>query len=119
MQRCTTRPFGSLADWSTDCGHGASMGPLTGFAMNPARDFGRKSLPGWRAGAMSPLPAAETSLLPGAAFWPYRWRDCRCICYRKLIGRHLPCDICVVEEKGPQLLQNKKLRCNMTTGQLN
>lgn len=47
---------------------GASMGPLTGFAMNPARDFGRKSLPGWRAGAMSPLPAAETFLTSWCRF---------------------------------------------------
>lgn len=59
---------------------GASMGPLTGFAMNPARDFGPKvfaRLAGWGNVA---LPAAETFLTSGAAFWPYRWRDCRCIC---------------------------------------
>ena len=51
---------------------GASMGTLTGFAMNPARDFGPKVfawLAGWGNVAFT-----------GAAFWPYRWRDCRCIC---------------------------------------
>ncbi len=29
---------------------GASMGPLTGFAMNPARDIGPKAFAGWRVG---------------------------------------------------------------------
>ncbi len=46
---------------------GASMGPLTGFALNPARDFGPKlftSLAGW---ARSPLPVGWRSLLSGAA----------------------------------------------------
>ncbi len=90
------------------------MGPLTGFAMNPGVTSVRKSLPGWRAGAMSPLRRQRHSLLPGAAFWPYRWRDVGAFAYRKLIGRHLPCDICVWKKRRPQLLQNKKLRCNMT-----
>lgn len=40
---------------------GASMGPLTGFAMNPARDFGPKCLPTSLAGAISPLPEVEIS----------------------------------------------------------
>ncbi|XPE25223.1 MIP/aquaporin family protein [Shigella sonnei] len=78
---------------------GASIGPLTGFAMNPARDFGPKVF-AWLAGwAMSPLPAAETFLLPGAAFGPIVGAIVGAFAYRKLIGRHLPCDICVVEEK--------------------
>lgn len=41
---------------------GASMGPLTGFAMNPARDTGPKPSPSLRDGAMSPSRAAKTFL---------------------------------------------------------
>nr|VXZ90765.1 Aquaglyceroporin [Klebsiella pneumoniae] len=38
--------------------------------------------------------------------------------YRKLIGRHLPCDTCVEEEQQSPPLPplNIKLRCNLTTG---
>ncbi len=49
---------------------------------------------------MSPLPAAETfltSLVP--LFGPIVGAIVGAFAYRKLIGRHLPCDICVVEEK--------------------
>ncbi len=59
---------------------GASMGPLTGFAMNPARDFGPKvfaRLAGWGNVAFTggrDIPYFR------CRFWPYRWRDCRCIC---------------------------------------
>lgn len=35
-QRCTTRPFGSLADWSTDCGHWRIYGPIDGFCHEPS-----------------------------------------------------------------------------------
>ncbi len=70
---------------------------------------------------MSPLPAAETfltSLVP--LFGPIVGAIVGAFAYRKLIGRHLPCDICVVEEKGDHnSFRTKKLRCNMTTGQLN
>lgn len=48
---------------------------------------------------MSPLPAAETFLTSGAAFGPIVGAIVGAFAYRKLIGRHLPCDICVVEEK--------------------
>jgi glycerol uptake facilitator-like aquaporin len=40
---------------------GASMGPLTGFAMNPARDIGPKPSP-LQAGATSPSPVAKIFL---------------------------------------------------------
>ena len=55
---------------------GASMGPLTGFAMNP-------DIPYFLVPLFGPIVGA----IVGA------------FAYRKLIGRHLPCDICVVEEK--------------------
>lgn len=35
-QRCTTRPFGSLADWSTDCGHWRIYGPIDRFCHEPS-----------------------------------------------------------------------------------
>ncbi len=35
-QRCTTRPFGSLADWSTDCGHWRIYGPIDGLCHEPS-----------------------------------------------------------------------------------
>ncbi|XPE49002.1 MIP/aquaporin family protein [Shigella flexneri] len=69
-QRCTTPSFGSLADWSTDCGHWRIYGPIPEvFAINPARDFGPKALRLWRAAPL-PLPAAETFLTSCAAFRP-------------------------------------------------
>ncbi|MGU0016695.1 aquaporin [Escherichia coli] len=78
---------------------GASMGPLTGFAMNPARDFGPKVF-AWLAGWACRLYRRQRhSLLPGAAFGPIVGAIVGAFAYRKLIGRHLPCDICVVEEK--------------------
>ena len=77
---------------------GASMGPLTGFALNPARDFGPKlftSLAGWGAMAFTggqsipyfwvPLLAPVVGAIIGAFL------------YRKLIGRHLPCE-CGIDE---------------------
>ncbi len=76
---------------------GASMGPLTGFALNPARDFGPNlftSLAG--AGSIAftgglaiqllvPLLAPVVGAIIGAFL------------YRKLIGRHLPCE-CGIDE---------------------
>ncbi|WLI77624.1 propanediol diffusion facilitator PduF [Kosakonia sp. H02] len=70
---------------------GASMGPLTGFAMNPARDFGPKLFiffAGWGETAMTggrdipyfivPIVAPIIGACGGAA------------CYRYLIGKNLP-----------------------------
>lgn len=75
---------------------GASMGPLTGFALNPARDFGPKlftSLAGWGAIAFTggqsipyfwvPLLAPVVGAIMGAFL------------YRELIGHHLPCECAV------------------------
>ena len=72
---------------------GGAMGPLTGFAMNPARDFGPKlfaSLAGWGEIALTgghkipyvliPILAPITGALLGA------W------IYTKFIGKNLPCN---------------------------
>ncbi len=98
---------------------GASMGPLTGFAMNPARDFGPKVfawLAGWGNVAFTGGRDIPYFLVP--LFGPIVGAIVGAFAYRKLIGRHLPCDICVVKKRRPQLLQNKKLRCNIATGRL-
>ena len=77
---------------------GASMGPLTGFALNPARDFGPKlftSLAGWGSIAFTGGLAIPYFLVPlletveGAIIVAFL--------YRKLIGRHLPCE-CGIDE---------------------
>lgn len=78
---------------------GASTGPLTGFAMNPARDFGPKLftwMAGWGNIAMTggrdipyfivPIIAPVIGACAGAAI------------YRYFIGANLPCDTCKIEE---------------------
>ncbi len=69
--------------------------------MNPARDFGPKvfaRLAGW--GQCRLYRRQRHSLLPWCRFSaPIVGAIVGAFAYRKLIGRHLPCDICVVEEK--------------------
>lgn len=78
---------------------GASTGPLTGFAMNPARDFGPRLFTffaGWGEVAMTggrdipylivPIVAPIIGACLGAAM------------YRYLIGKNLPCNACQLEE---------------------
>ena len=78
---------------------GASTGPLTGFAMNPARDFGPKLftwMAGWGDSAMTggrdipyfivPIIAPLIGACLGAAI------------YRYLIGNNLPCNTCKLED---------------------
>jgi glycerol uptake facilitator protein len=79
---------------------GASMGPLTGFAMNPARDLGPKTFAffaGWGDVAFTGAKDIPYFLVP--LFGPIVGASLGAFGYRKLIGRHLPCDTCVVEEK--------------------
>jgi MIP family channel proteins len=79
---------------------GASTAPLTGFAMNPARDFGPKLfawMAGWGNIAMTggrdipyfivPIIAPVIGACAGAAI------------YRYLINKNLPCNACQIEEK--------------------
>ncbi len=99
-QRCTTRPLAPLLIRLLIAVIGASMGPLTGFAMNPARDFGPKSL--CLAGGLGNVAFTGGRDIPYflvPLFSPIVGAIVGAFAYRKLIGRHLPCDICVVEEK--------------------
>lgn len=73
---------------------GGSMGPLTGFALNPARDFGPKlfaSLAGWREVAMTGARHIPYFLIP--VFAPIIGACLGAFSYRTLISRHLPAQI--------------------------
>ncbi|MFC3393610.1 MIP/aquaporin family protein [Brenneria rubrifaciens] len=74
---------------------GASMGPLTGFALNPARDFGPKLfsfLAGWGEIAFTGGRDIPYFLVP--ILGPLVGACLGAFGYRTLIGRHLPCDAC-------------------------
>ncbi|CNF26282.1 aquaporin family protein [Yersinia mollaretii] len=78
---------------------GASMGPLTGFALNPARDFGPKAfayLAGWGEIAFTGGRDIPYFLVP--IFGPIVGALLGAFGYRALIGRHLPCDVCAADE---------------------
>ncbi|CNF13991.1 MIP/aquaporin family protein [Yersinia nurmii] len=88
---------------------GASMGPLTGFALNPARDFGPKVfayLAGWGDIAFTGGRDIPYFLVP--IFGPIVGALLGAFGYRALIGRHLPCDICVVEEEASTSTTERK-----------
>ncbi len=77
---------------------GASMGPLTGFALNPARDFGPKVfafIAGWGDVAFTGGKDIPYFLVP--IFGPLVGASLGAFGYRALIGRHLP--VAVVEAK--------------------
>ncbi|MER3383807.1 MIP/aquaporin family protein [Pectobacterium aroidearum] len=79
---------------------GASMGPLTGFALNPARDFGPKLfafLAGWGNVAFTGAREIPYFLVP--IFGPIIGACLGAFGYRALIGRNLPCDVCEPEAK--------------------
>ncbi|CFQ42390.1 MULTISPECIES: MIP/aquaporin family protein [Yersinia] len=79
---------------------GASMGPLTGFALNPARDFGPKAfayLAGWGEIAFTGGRDIPYFLVP--IFGPIVGALLGAFGYRALIGRHLPCDVCAIDEE--------------------
>jgi glycerol uptake facilitator protein len=85
---------------------GASMGPLTGFAMNPARDMKAFAwLAGWGDVAFTGGKDIPYFLVPLCA--PIVGAALGAFSYRKLIGRHLPCDTCEVEEPKAVSSQNQ------------
>jgi glycerol uptake facilitator protein len=70
--------------------------------MNPARDLGPKTfawLAGWGDVAFTGGKDIPYFLVP--LFAPILGASLGAFGYRKLIGRHLPCDVCVVEEDKP------------------
>ncbi len=82
---------------------GASMGPLTGFALNPARDFGPKLfawLAGWGNIALTGGREIPYFLVP--IFGPLIGASLGACGYRALIGRHLPCDTCADESENAE-----------------
>ena len=84
----------------TDDGNGVPRGPLTGFALNPARDFGPKVvayLAGWGDIAFTGGRDIPYFLVP--MFAPIVGGLLGAFGYRKLIGRHLPCEVCDVREE--------------------
>ncbi|WP_343554716.1 MIP/aquaporin family protein [Pantoea sp.] len=73
---------------------GGSMGPLTGFALNPARDFGPKLfafLAGWGNVAFTGGKDIPYFLVP--IFGPLVGACLGAFGYRSLIGRHLPVNV--------------------------
>lgn len=70
---------------------GAAMGPLTGFALNPARDFGPKvfaALAGWGKVAFTGGQSIPYFLVP--VFGPLVGASLGAFIYRNFIGRYLP-----------------------------
>lgn len=79
---------------------GASMGPLTGFALNPARDFGPKmfaALAGWGKVAFTGGQNIPYFLVP--VFGPLVGACLGAFIYRNFIGRYLPGNVVVSAEK--------------------
>ncbi|CDL84128.1 MIP/aquaporin family protein [Xenorhabdus szentirmaii] len=73
---------------------GGSFGPLTGFALNPARDFGPKLvayLAGWGDIALTGGKDIPYCLVPLTA--PIVGAILGALGYRKLISRHLPREV--------------------------
>ena len=76
---------------------GAATGPLTGFAMNPARDFGPKLftfLAGWGSVAMTGVRDIPYFIIPIVA--PIIGACLGAACYKMLIGKNLPCNACKI-----------------------
>ncbi|CAM3756439.1 MIP/aquaporin family protein [Rahnella bruchi] len=89
---------------------GASMGPLTGFALNPARDFGPKLFAyfaGWGKVAFTGARDIPYFLVP--IFGPLVGAALGAAGYKALISRHLPHQINVpAEDKAQQPTKQRK-----------
>jgi len=86
---------------------GSAMGPLTGFAMNPARDFGPKLMTffaGWGPMAFTGGREVPYFLIP--IFAPILGACLGAASYRGLIARHLPSAL-VVEQKDASVVRSK------------
>jgi len=87
---------------------GASIGPLTGFALNPARDFGPKlfaSLAGWGEVAFTGGREIPYFLVP--VFAPVVGAIVGAFGYRTLIGRNLPGAVVKQDEVVERAAQRK------------
>src|SRR3546814_17993126 len=83
---------------------GSSMGPLTGFAMNPARDFGPKLMTfftGW--GEISLTGGRDIPYFLVPIFAPIVGACLGAAAYRGLIARHLPNAMAVTEDAKPAI----------------
>jgi glycerol uptake facilitator protein len=83
---------------------GSSMGPLTGFAMNPARDFGPKLmtfLTGW--GEISLTGGRDIPYFLVPIFAPVVGACLGAAAYRGLIARHLPSPLATEKDAGPAI----------------
>jgi len=83
---------------------GSSMGPLTGFAMNPARDFGPKLmtfLTGW--GEISLTGGRDIPYFLVPIFAPIVGACLGAAAYRGLIARHLPSPMTTEKDAGPAI----------------
>ncbi|HBT12171.1 MAG TPA: aquaporin, partial [Erwinia persicina] len=88
---------------------GAAMGPLTGFALNPARDFGPKLfawLAGWGNVAFTGARDIPYFLVP--IFGPLVGASLGAFGYRVLIANNLPGKVVEKQEKSaPRAAQRK------------
>ncbi len=88
---------------------GASMGPLTGFALNPARDFGPKLFAyfaGWGKVAFTGARDIPYFLVP--IFGPLLGACLGAVGYKALISNHLPQTVSIApEEAATQQTQHK------------
>lgn len=83
---------------------GSSMGPLTGFAMNPARDFGPKLMTffaGW--GEISLTGGRDIPYFLVPIFAPIVGACLGAAAYRGLIARHLPSAITATKDAEPAI----------------
>ncbi|WP_074013145.1 MIP/aquaporin family protein [Candidatus Sodalis sp. SoCistrobi] len=90
---------------------GASMGPLTGFALNPARDFGPKTfafLAGWGKVAYTGGREIPYFLVPLIA--PVVGACLGAFGYRALIGPHLPGQLSGAEADDVAVAQSRATR---------